>query len=294
MAKLKINLNFSLSRLDLAVKGLTTTQFLGQYPSVFKGQGLEFSNYRVYSQGVDDASLIDWKASRRSNNLLVKEFVEERNVEVIFMIDVSSQMLAGSIQKLKAEYIAEIAAAMGYSILKSGDSVGLLLFSDKITKYFPPQPGMEQFYILTENLSQVSNYGGYGDISNALDFIFKRGNDNALIILISDFIYDLKSTKVFELAAKKFDLITFLVRDPLDIELPEGTGEVLVQDSYSGETLLLDPSMMREEYIKSNKSKMEEVRKLIRKVGADYLFFQTDMPFETHLIKFFKARGDRR
>ena len=128
MPKLKINLNFSLSRLDLAIKGLTTTQFLGQYQSVFKGQGLEFADYRTYTQGVDDASLIDWKASRRANNLLVKEFIEERNLEVIFMVDVSSQMLAGSVQKLKAEYIAEIVAAMGYSILKAGDAVGLLLF----------------------------------------------------------------------------------------------------------------------------------------------------------------------
>lgn len=294
MAKLKINLNFSLSRLDLAVKGLVTTQYLGQYQSVFKGQGLEFADYRTYTQGADDASLIDWKASKRANNLLVKEFVEERNVEVIFMVDVSSQMLAGSIQKLKAEYIAEVVSALGYNILKAGDSVGLLLFSDKITKYYPPQSGLKQFYVLTNNLSQVSNYGGYSDIPKALDFVFKHGSDNSLIILISDFIYDLKSTQIFEFAAKKFDFISFLVRDPLDVELPEGTGEVLIQDPYSGETLLVDPTMMREEYAKNTKARIEEIRKLMRKVGGDYLYLQTDKPFETGIIKFFKMRADRR
>lgn len=294
MPKLKINLNFSLSRLDLAIKGLTTTQFLGQYQSVFKGQGLEFANYRTYTQGVDDASMIDWKASQRGGNLLVKEFVEERNLEVIFMVDVSSQMLAGSIQKLKAEYIAELVSALGYNILKSGDAVGLLLFSDKIVKYNPPKSGMQQFYILTNDLSEISNYGGYGDITTAVDFVFKRIPENAVIILVSDFIYDLKTPKVFEFAAKKFNFISFLVRDPLDVELPEGTGEVLVQDPYSGETLIIDPSSMRKEYAQNTKARIEEVRKLMKRVGGDYLFLQTDKPFETELIKFFKMRSGKR
>ena len=168
MAKLKIDLNFSLKRLDLVTKGLVTTQFLGNYASAFKGQGLEFANYRNYIQGNDDASRIDWKASKRVSNLVVKEYVEERNMEVICLIDVSKKMLTSSVKKLKAEYIAELVASFSYSMLKSGDSVGLMLFSDKIIKYSPPQSGLQQFYSLTEKLSNTNNYGGYCDIDKAM------------------------------------------------------------------------------------------------------------------------------
>ena len=102
MAKLKINLDFSLKRLDLVTKGLVTTKFLGNYASAFKGTGLEFADYRKYNEGEDDAALIDWKASKRVNELLIKEYVEERNMEIMFLVDVSEKMLTSSIKKLKA------------------------------------------------------------------------------------------------------------------------------------------------------------------------------------------------
>lgn len=163
MAKLKIGSGFSLKRLDLVVKGLVNTSFMGNYKSVFKGTGLEFADYRRYSPGSDDASRIDWKASKRANQILVKEFVEERNIDVIFMVDVSSQMLTGSTKRLKAEYIAEFVSTLARNVLVAGDSVGFVLFSNKIVKEDWPKQGMAQYYSITKSLSNVSNYGGYGD-----------------------------------------------------------------------------------------------------------------------------------
>ena len=104
-------------------------------------------------------------------------------------------MLTGSTKKLKAEYVAEFVSSLGRSVLAAGDSVGLILFSNQIVKKVPSQSGMKQFYSLTENLSNTSNYGGFSDIDNAIDFVFKNGNEGALVILVSDFIYGLNSEK---------------------------------------------------------------------------------------------------
>jgi uncharacterized protein (DUF58 family) len=290
MARLKIGKDFSLNRLDLVVKGLVNTKFFGGYKSVFKGHGLEFEDYRIYNPGNDDASLIDWKASRRVNQTLVKEFVEERNLEIIFLVDVSSQMLTGSTKRLKAEYIAEFVASLGQSVLAAGDSVGLVLFSNKIVKNVPPSTGMKQFYSLTDNLSNTSNYGGYSNIDDAIDFIFKRGNDGSLVFLISDFIYGIKSEKTLKLASRKFDLISVMIRDPVDMALPTGVGEVAVEDPYSGSTLLIDPSKIGKEYSKDATIQLNKIKQMMRKHGADFLFLQTDKPFVKEMVEFFKIR----
>ncbi|MFH1358370.1 MAG: DUF58 domain-containing protein [archaeon] len=290
MAKLKIDLDSSLRRLDLVTRGFVNTKFLGNYASAFRGNGLEFSDYRNYVQGVDDASLIDWKASKRVNNLLVKEYVEERNLEVIFLVDVSEKMLTSSTKKLKAEYIAELVASFGFNILKAGDSVGLVLFSDKIVKFLHPQTGLKQFYNLTKYLLDINNYGSFSDVDNAIDFIFKNGNRGSLVILISDFIYPLKSEKSFKFASSKFDLISMMVRDVRDMSLPGGMGRVVVKDPYSGETLLISPERIKKEYSKVASSDVAKIRNLMKKIGGDFLYLQTDKSFAEPLIGFFKAR----
>jgi len=291
MARLKIDLGFSLKRLDLVLKGLSNTQYLGNYRSAFKGTGLEFADYRPYNSGSDDASLIDWKASRRVNNTLVKEFVEERNIDIMFLVDVSSQMLTGSTKKLKAEYIAEFVASFARGALEAGDSVGLVLFSNKIVKNVQPGSGMKQFYSLTENLSNTGNYGGYSDIDNVIDFSFKNAKEGSLVILISDFIYGLNQSKSLKLASKKFDFITIVVRDPIDMALPKGIGEFVVEDPYSGSELLIDPSKVGKEYAKQVGSDLNKIKTLLKKYGSDYLLLETNKPFVKEIVGFFKKRG---
>lgn len=291
MAKLKIGSGFSLKQLDLVVKGLVNTSFLGNYQSVFKGSGLEFADYRKYNPGNDDASRIDWKASKRVGQILIKEFVEERNVDVIFMVDVSSQMLTGSTKRLKAEYIAEFVSTLSQSILAAGDSVGFILFSNKIVKENWPKQGMSQFYSITKSLSDISNYGGYGDIDNALRYVFRKGADGSLVILVSDFVYGIESEKILKLVSKKFDLISVMVRDPRDMTLPEGGGEVILEDPYSGSTLLVDPDSIRKEYSNLVSSDIRKLKNSLKKYGADFLFLETNKPFVKEIIKFFKMRA---
>ena len=161
----------------------------------------------------------------------------------------------------------------------------------KIVKNIPPQSGLKQFYTLTENLSNVSNYGGYSNVDNAISFAFKNGSDGALVILISDFVYGLNSPKNLRIASRKFDFVSMLVRDPRDLALPEGVGEVVVQDPYSGETLLVDPKKIGEEYKKDSKTEMNKIKSMMKKSGADFLFLETDKAFSKAISKFFRRRA---
>jgi len=293
MVKLKIKTGFSLKRLDLVVKGLSSGQFLGNYKSAFKGTGLEFEDYRAYNPGSDDASRIDWKASKRVGQTVVKEFVEERNLDILFLVDVSTQMLTGSTEKLKAEYIAEFVSTLSRSVLSAGDSVGFILFSNKIVKEVKPSQGMTQFYSITKSLSEVSNYDGYGDVDVALDYVFKNGKEGSLVILVSDFIYGLGDDRLLRLNSKKFDLITVMIRDPRDMILPQGVGQVLLEDPYSGSTLLVSPDKIGGEYKREVLKDINKLRSLMEKYGGDFLFLETDKPFIKEVIRFFKRREAR-
>lgn len=290
MAKLKIKTGFSLKRLDLVVKGLSTGQFLGNYKSAFKGTGLEFEDYRVYSPGTDDASRIDWKASKRVGQIVVKEFVEERNLDILFLVDVSTQMLTGSTEKLKAEYIAEFVSTLSRSVLAAGDSVGYLLFSNKISKEVKAEQGMRQFYSITRDLSEISNYGGYGDTDVALDYAYKFAKEGSLVVVVSDFIYGMGSDKLLRLCSKKFDLIMVMIRDPRDLILPQGMGEVILEDPYSGSTLLVDPKKIGKEYKQEVLRDINKLKNSMEKYGGDFLFLETDKPFVKEVVRFFKRR----
>jgi len=290
MARLKINLTPSLQKLDLMVKGLVNTKFMGNYASTFKGTGLEFADYRNYTPS-DDSGRIDWKASHRSGKLLVKEFVEERNLNVYFLVDVSSKMMLGSVSKLKCEYSAELVVSLTYTILKAGDFVGLALFSDKINKIVFPTSGMKQFQSISDSLSNLSLYGGESNIKKALDFALKNFGQNSLVLFISDFITTQNFEEELRLAAKKFDLIGIMVRDPIDISLPKGTGQVLLQGSELGEKILISPNKFGLEYAKETKKDISKINHSFESSGADFLLLNTSRPFEQELVSFFKRRG---
>lgn len=291
--KLKIGSGFSLKRLDLAVKSLANTSFLGNYKSAFKGAGLEFESYRKYDSNNDDSSRIDWKASRRVNNLLVKEFKEERDIEIFFLIDVSSSMLTGSTKSLKAEYVAELVSTLSKSVLIAGDSVGFLFFSDRIIRESMPKRDLSQFYALTNELAKVSNYGGYGDVNKALSEAYNKIPEGSLVILISDFVRGIESERTLKLASKKFDLILMMVRDPRDMTLPSGEGEIFLEDPHSGTTLLVRPEKIRKEFARQVISEISSLQNKLRKYGADFLFLSTDKPYVGEITKFFRVREQK-
>lgn len=291
MARLKIDITPSLQRLNLITKSLVNTKYSGNYASAFKGQGLEFNGYRYYTPS-DDASLIDWKSSSRTRKLLVKEFVEERNLNVHFILDVSSKMILGSAKKLKCEYAAELVASFSNLILRAGDSVSLTMFSDKIVKKVMASNGMGHFYVISDSLSNLSFYGGGSNIKGALNYAFQFFDKNSLVILISDFIGINNFLEELKYISKKFDFIGIMLRDPIDMNLPKGGGQVFVEDPITNEKMLISPNKLHRLYANETKKEVSSLKKKFRDTGADFLYLSTDKPFIEDLIIFFERRNE--
>lgn len=290
MAKLKVDLEIGLKRLEIFTKGLVNTGFLGNYRSVFKGKGLEFADYRAYMPD-DDASLIDWKATVRANQFLVKEFVEERNINVFFLIDVSNSMILSSIPKLKCEYAAEFVSCLSYAMLKSGDNVGYALFSDDIIKEAPPSGGLKQFYIFSEILTDPKMYGGNNNIKKAINFLTEFVKERTLVFIISDFIgIELDWGKGLTLATSKFDIIGVMIRDPIDKSIPGGMGHLAIIDPYSENRTLIEPEKIKEEYAKETKRDEREIEEIFKGNNCDFLSLTTNKPFIEPLIDLFRTR----
>ena len=290
MEKMNVDIKPKIKKLEIITKKKVKTLLKGNYMSSFKGRGLEFENYREYTPS-DDAKSIDWRASVRSNKLLIREFVEERNIQVFFLIDVSSSMLFGSTEKLKNEYVAEFIGALSYTILDSGDSVGFALFNDKVLKFSPPKPGKKQFYVIAKNLMDPKNYGGKYNIEFALRYVFNILPQDTLVVMVSDFIgFKDEWIKRIALASKKFDLIAFMVKDPRDKELPKDSQQVLISDPFSGQVLLIDPSSIREKYGNYVKQQEDHIRSIFRSFGIDMMEITTDKDYIIPMISFFKKR----
>jgi hypothetical protein len=293
MKKLKLELSHTIERLEEITKNLVTTRFIGNYKSVFKGKGLEFADYRKYSED-DDASLIDWKATVRANQTLVKEYVEERNLNIFFLIDASSSMILGSTPKLKIEYAAELIASLSYAILNSGDCIGLVLFSDHVTKYIPLDKGPKQFYIILDTLVNGDFYGGNFNFSAALEYVLFTLPKSSLLIIVSDFIIPGNNWEAnFKIIAEKFDTIGIMVRDPRDITLPKVTGQVILSDPFTGKKMFVDTKSVGDLYKNETKSEIKKIKSIFLNSNSDLLLLTTNKDFFNPLIDFFKRRKEK-
>jgi len=289
--KLNVDLVPSIRRLKVVTKGLVKTKGFGSYKSVFRGKGLEFSEYRPYDNN-DDASMIDWKASLRSNQILVRQYEEERDVNVFFLVDCSSSMVFGSTEKLKNEFAVELIASLAFSILDTGDSVGLAMFNDKIVKKVHLGKGKGQFYALTRALMNPEYYGGGYDFSVAADFILNYLKQSTVVIIVSDFV-GLKEdvSKRLQFVTTKFDTIGVMIRDPRDKQLPEGVGQVVIEDPYSKQSLLIEPELIKDIYEEEIRKQEKGIKELFLKNRSDFLSLTTDKNFIKPILNLFMERS---
>jgi len=290
MPKLHVRLSPAIKQLEIVTKDIVSTKLIGHYQSVFKGKGLEFESYRAYNPD-DDAALIDWKASKRANQLLVKEFVEERNLDVFFLIDTGASMVFGSTEKLKNEYVAELVASLAYVTIEAGDAVGFALFNKGIVARSPPIMGKHQFYHMTGKILDTSYYGGITNIEEALKFIIAYLKEDTVVIMVTDFIgLEDNWETTMKIAAKKFDFITIMVRDPRDYSMPYLNRQILVQDPYSPKQLLINPVQLKgkyEDYVQKEEAQIED--KLMH-AGSAFIKLTTNKPFAPSIIAFFRRR----
>lgn len=261
------------------------------YRRILKGRGLEFDGYRDYSPD-DDANLIDWKASKRVNKLITKQYTQEKNLKIMFIVDVSERMVFGSEPKLKCEYATETIAALANLILNSRDKVGYILFSDGVKEFVGPQLGRKHFIRFMNTLTDARMYGGSSNLENAIDFSLKYLNkDIASIIIVSDFInLNEKINNKLSLLVNQFETMAIMIRDPLDRTLPNISGEVIIENPETREKILINPNLARASYEKFAMQQEVFVKNLLFKTGIDTIELTTDKSFISSLATFLKER----
>jgi len=289
--ELRVNVSSVMRELDVAMRVLTEARIVSRYRRIFKGRGLEFEDFRNYTED-DDSSRIDWKASKRVNKLLIRQFKEERDMNVYFIVDVSSSMLFGSTKKLKYEYAAELVAALSHFILQSGDRIGLVMFTDKVVKYIEPAKGQDHFYVMLQTLLDPKYYGGRYNLSNAMNFVMRTATEKSLGFLITDFIgLDRNWERSMKLVSTKLDGVAMMVRDPRDRKLPSGVGQVVISDPFTGKEMLVDSNdESRMDYERYVARQEDHIRHALKESSWDLVELSTDESFIVPVIQFLKRR----
>lgn len=279
-------------RIQITTTHLAEELMVGAYHSAFKGKGMEFEEVREYIDG-DDVRNIDWNVTARMNSPYIKNFREERELSVILLVDVSGSSGFGSGQRLKREYIAEIAAVLAFTAIKNNDKVGLLLFSDETEEYIPPKKGLRHILRVIRDLLVFKPKHRGSDLKKALDYLGQTQKKSCVCFLLSDFLFDL-CPRELAITARRHDLIMIHVRDPSEINFPE-EGLVELGDLETGASQIIDTSYppARKSLESEATLKKEEVHRLAKKINAGYIHITTDKPYAEPLRKFFKIRRIR-
>ncbi len=279
-------------RIEIQTRGLVNDIFSGEYHSVFKGRGMEFSEVREYQIG-DDIRLIDWNVSARMGHPFVKVFEEERELTVILLVDVSSSADFGTVERMKGEIAIEICALLAFSAIKNNDKVGLIIFTDRIEKFVPPKKGKTHVLRVLRELLYHEPEGKGTDISLALEYLSRIITRRSVVFLVSDFISD-DYQKAMQIANKRHDLVAITITDPREIELPN-IGLVELEDAETGEIIMLDTadSTIRQTFTRITSNSREERDKNFRSMNVDSIDIRTDVSYIEPLIKFFRMRARR-
>jgi len=279
-------------QIEIYTSKMVDTGFAGQYESVFKGRGMEFDEVREYVPG-DDIRTIDWNVTARTGKPYIKRFVEEREMTVIFAVDLSASGDFGTVNKAKNELAAEFCAVMAFAAAKNNDKVGLLIFADQIELYIPPKKGISHMLRLVRELLYFKMPKRKTDISQALDYLAKVVRKRATVFLVSDFI-ETDFKKPLSLLNKHHDVIAVSVRDRAEIVLPKA-GLIELADAETGEIALIDTSnkQFRNKYSRTSAHRFDNLTNMLRTIDVDLININTDKPYIQDLVRFFHMRHRR-
>jgi uncharacterized protein (DUF58 family) len=266
--------------------------FAGQYESVFKGRGMQFDEVREYTPG-DDIRTIDWNVTARTGKPYIKRFVEEREMTVMFAVDLSASGDFGTVNKAKNELAAEFCAVLAFAAAKNNDKVGLLIFTDQIELYIPPKKGISHMLRLVRELLYFKMSKRTTNISESLDYLGKVIRKKATVFLVSDFI-ETDFKRPLSLLNKRHDVIAVTVRDKAEISLP-GIGLIEFADAETGEIILIDTSSrkFRNQYSNTAALRFDELKNMLRTINVDCISISTDKPYIQDLVRFFHMRHKR-
>ncbi len=264
----------------------------GEYQSVFKGRGMDFAEVREYQMG-DDIRTIDWNVTARTGHPHVKQYVEERELTLMLLVDVSSSGEFGTVEQMKGEIAVELCAILAFSAIKNNDRVGLIIFTDQIEKFVPPKKGKKHVLRVIRELLYFKPETKKTNITEALEYLHKVIKRKSVAFLISDFISgDYK--KALELTNKKHDLIAITITDPRELTFPD-VGLIELEDAETGEQVLVDTSdeEVRRLFSELNTRQREKRHKFFRSINLDFIDITTNRPYVDEVIKFFRMRSKR-
>lgn len=278
--------------IEIRTTRLVNDLFGGEYESVFKGQGIEFADVREYVPG-DDIRTIDWNVTARSQHPFVKKFVEERELTVIFVVDMSGSEYFGSGEKLKSEVAAEITALLAFAAVKNNDKIGLVIVTDKIEKSVPVKKGKMHVLRVVREILYYRPKRKKTRLSAALEYLHRVLTRTGVIFLISDFL-DEGYEKALKILSRRHDVIAVHLQDRREQELPP-VGLLEVEDAETGEFVLVDTSdaSLRASFLNRAKTQREKLDRLFKTLGVDKIDIAAESSYVEPLIKFFKIRERR-
>ena len=282
-------------RIELITRGMVKETLGGQYHSRFKGQGIEFDDFREYQAG-DDVRFMDWNVTARMNEPFVRKYIEERELTVMLVVDVSGSGEYGSVEDSKRERAAELAAVFAFSAVQNQDKVGLILFSDQIEQYLPARKGSSHALRILRDILSLQPKSPRTDITPALELAQERIAHRALIIMISDFAMpDARWERALRTTAAKHDVVAVHVLDPKELMLPDA-GRVCLEDPETGEQIVLNTSdpAVRRAFAERSSSQQMNLSNVLRKNGVERISVQTDQDYVPALKSYFRARRRRK
>lgn len=279
-------------KIEIRTKGMVNNIMGGEYQSAFKGRGMEFSEVREYSYG-DDIRQIDWNVTARTGTPFIKMYEEEREQTLMLCVDISPSGIFGSLSQNKMELAIEICAVLAFSAIKNNDKVGLILFSDIIEKVVPPKKGRIHVLRLIRELLTTEPEGDGTDISGTLSYVNRLLNRKAIVVMASDFL-DSNYDKQLKITSRKHDLVSILINDRLEDDLPD-LGLIPLKDAETGDEVIVDTSSkkVRTAYKKKRLQEKETIRNRFMRMKIDTIELHTNESYVRPLMNFFHRRVNR-
>ncbi len=278
--------------IELRTRRLVNSVLAGEYRSVFKGQGMEFAEVREYQQG-DEVRIIDWNVTARMGRPFVKRYIEERELTVMLVVDLSGSDRFGTVRRFKSEVAAELAAVLAMSAVGNNDRVGLLLFTDEVEHVVPPRKGRRHALRLLRDLMVYEPKRRGTDVAGAVDYLGRMLTHHAIIFILSDF-QDVALERPLKHLAQRHDVVAVSLTDPAEESLPD-IGLARFRDPESGVLVDVDTSddKLRQAYDERVSAEVAARRKLLRRLAIDEISVSTDTGYLEPLLRFFRTRQAR-
>ncbi|MFN0125820.1 MAG: DUF58 domain-containing protein [Verrucomicrobiales bacterium] len=280
-------------RIELITRGIVRNKAGGEYHSVFKGQGIDFDDFREYQPG-DEVRSIDWNVTARQGTPFIRKYVEERELTVYVAVDVSGSTLYGSGDQSMRMLAARVAAAFAFSAIHNQDKCGLVLFSDEVELFLPPSKSRRQALRMIREILYVQPRGRTTNPRPALDLITRHTNKRCLVLLLSDFQFP-GLTDALRIAAIRHDVVAIQLSDPAQAELPRA-GRIRLSDPETGEEIVVNTqsARVRAQYAQLRAAWQAGVEQSFRSLAVDTIPVSTDSDYQPALHAFFRKREKRR